>query len=145
MQAPEKPKTLPRRNPVDATLYHQHDPRDKPRKEREEAPYTTRCYFWPIEREAFGQLGAYVNTLADVSAEKPRWLRIVEHANSLADKAGMSREEFYSKALIEFIEKTENLRITEELNEVYKDIDQQEENAFLNRLVRYYDSQLADE
>ncbi len=87
----------------------------------------------------------YVRALTRASAEKPRWKKIIEHANSLADERGMSREQFYSTALIEFIEKIENLRITEELNEVYKDIDQQEENALLNRLVSHYDPRLADE
>ena len=92
-----------------------------------------------------GQLDAVIRSIANLSSEKPRWRKIVEHADSLADERGMTREQFYSKALIEFIEKIENLRVAEELNEVYKNIDQEEENAFLNRLVSHYDPQLADE
>ncbi len=107
MQAPEKPKTSPRRNPVDATPYHQHDPRDKPRKEREEVLYTTRCYFWPREREAFGQLGAYVNALADVSVDKPRWREVIERVNSLAGELKVDREQVYFMALTGLIEKYE--------------------------------------
>lgn len=97
------------------------------------------------KKSAASWLEMRMRTLAMASEDKQRWQRITEHANSLADERGMSHEEFYSKALIEFIEKIENLRITEELNEVYKNIDQEEENAFLHHLVSHYDSRLADE
>ena len=59
--------------------------------------------------------------------EKPTYQRIVEHANSLADEVGMEREQFYQAALIEYIEKLENARTTQELNQVYKNIDAEEE------------------
>jgi len=75
--------------------------------------------------------------------EKPPYQRIVEHANSLADEVGMEREQFYQAALIEYIEKLENARTTQELNQVYKNIDAEEDVAFLNRLVRHYAFRLA--
>lgn len=146
MQAPEVPRTSRRRNPVDASLYHnRYDPRDEPPKEREEEPRFPSYGLRPRERSAFGYPGACVGAVAAASADRPRWQKIIEHANSLADERGISREQFYAMALIEFIEKIENLRITEELNEAYENIDQQEETAFLNLLVRHYDPRLADE
>jgi hypothetical protein len=150
MLTKEKPIKTVRRNPVDTSGYQNTDARDEQRKEREQSQRFV-CFFGTKETAAFGQRDAggqlemYVRALTRASAEKPRWKKIIEHANSLADERGMSREQFYSTALIEFIEKIENLRITEELNEVYKDIDQQEENALLNRLVSHYDPRLADE
>lgn len=98
-----------------------------------------------IGRAAIGQLEAQLRSIVDMSAEKPRWQKIIEHANSLADERGMTREEFYSMALVELIEKLENARISRELNEAYKAIDQEEDLAYLNELVSHYDPRLADQ
>lgn len=135
-----------RRNPVDPNPYHQ-DPRDRPQDhEHGESWFLPHISEFEVrKRDAVGHLEKRVRTLAEKSAEKPRWQKIIEHANSLADEMEMSREQFYSTALIQFIEKLENARITNELNEVYKNIDQEEDVAFLNHLVRYYDPRLADE
>ena len=124
----------------------QEDVRDRVRgRERDPWVYLAHLIFESRHREADNQLERHVGELAAASAEKPRWQKIIEHANSLADEAGMSREEFYSRALIELIEKLENARVTKELNEVYKNIDREEDVAFVNRLVRHYDPRLADE
>lgn len=88
---------------------------------------------------------AFVDALARLSNDKPRWQKITEHAESLAKESDMTLEEFYSTALIEFIEKSENERINKELTKAYANIDQEEDLAFVNKVVRNYDPRLADE
>jgi hypothetical protein len=96
---------------------------------------------WPRKDEAH-QLEVLIRALAQTFAEKPRWQRIIEHANTLADELGVPRERFYADALVEFIEKTENERLIER----YERIQENEEDiAFLNHAVRHYDPRLADE
>lgn len=97
------------------------------------------------KRDEFHHITAFVNALARISTEKPRWEKIVEHAESLAKESSITLEEFYSTALIEFIEKSENERINKELTEAYANIDQEEDLAFVNNVVRNYDPRLADE
>ncbi len=140
----ESPSRMGRRNPVDASPYHT-DPRDKRREECERLRRLVFLSFESRDRDAVGRLEAYMKALASVSTDKPRWQKIVAHANSLAGELRIPRERFYQTALIEFIEKLENKRITEELNQAYKNIDQEEDVAFLNHLVRHYDPRLADE
>lgn len=140
-----------RRNPYDPGRYKEDvrdnpDPRDKRwEQEGEDSDNLLRFALRARRKNAAVQLEMVIKALTIDSSEKPRWQKIMEHANSLADRLGMSREKFYETALIEYIEKLENARISEELNEAYKSIDQQEENAFLNRLVSHYDPRLADE
>lgn len=96
------------------------DPRDTPPDYEFGETWLLSHFRTEVRRRAItGQLEEHVRATAAESAEKPRWQKVIEHANSLADERGMSREEFYATALIEFIEKRENERITEELNEVY--------------------------
>ena len=77
-----------------------------------------------------------------VPIDAQRWSKITEHANRLADELGMTREQFYSEALIEFIEKTENQRLTEEYGRMEEN---EEDIAVLNRFVALYDPRLADQ
>lgn len=136
-------------NPIHFNLvgeFQAKDPRDTPPGYEFGEMWLLSHFRTEVRRRAItSQLEEHVRATAAESAGKSRWQKIIEHANSLADERGMSREEFYSQALIEFIEKIENLRISEELNEAYKNIDQQEDTAFLNHLVSHYDPRLADE
>jgi hypothetical protein len=140
----KKPTKIERLNPFDASLYLK-DPKDEQQEERGEPRHFWYVEFKPSGREPVGQLEMYMRSLAESPVEKPRWQKLVEHANSLADELKIPREQFYWTALVEYIEKLENARVTDELNEAYKNIDREEDVAFLNRLVRYYDPRLADE
>lgn len=134
------------RNPVTSSPYQILDARDRPRERKREEPMPAWLFYEAVNRKALrGQLETRVRELAEASTEKPRWQKIIEHANSLADESGMSREQFYWMALAQLIEKFENVRISEELNEAYKHIDQEEDLAFLNHMVSHYDPRLADE
>lgn len=93
-------------------------------------------------REQTDHLESLIRLLAYTSTEKPRWQRIIEHANTLAAELGVPRERFYADALVEFIEKTENQRLTERYERIQED---EEDIAFLNHAVRHYDPRLADE
>jgi serine phosphatase RsbU (regulator of sigma subunit) len=129
MDTQEIPKVRGRRNPVSPSGYHGDDPKDEPQEHgHEEQPwFLPRRRFNARDRDAASQLEKHVRALAAASAEKPRWQKIIEHANSLADEVGTSREEFYAAALIQYIEKRENERISRELNEAYGKIDQDED------------------
>lgn len=96
-------------------------------------------------REQADHLESLIRLLAYSSTEKPRWQRIVEHANTLAAELGVSRERFYADALVEYIGKIENEKFTRELNASYEDVDQSEETEVLNYLVERYDPRFADE
>lgn len=143
MPTKKKPGRMLRRNPVDASGYQNTDARDEQRREREQSRRFV-CFFDGKRSRPVAPLGMHVRTLAHSSAEKPRWQKIIEHADSLADERGMSREEFYSMALIELIEKFENERLTEEYNKDYDDMDGDEDLLVLNHLVGHYDPRLAD-
>ena len=97
------------------------------------------------KRKQLAHLESFITTLAEMSTEKARWQRIIEHANSLADELEMPHEQFYSTALIEYIGKLENEKFTRELDESYKDADQNEDVAVLNYLIDHYDPRFADE
>lgn len=97
------------------------------------------------KRGEFHNITAFVEALARLSNDKPRWQKITEHAESLANDSDMTLEEFYSTALIEFIEKSENERINRELTKAYANIDQEEDLSFVNKVVRNYDPRLADQ
>lgn len=151
-RAAEMAGIVGRHNPVDPSRYHLVDPRDKPdprervwELECGEPHHPPRLWLKVPKAAAAGPLEAAVRAVIDASNEKPRWQKIVEHANSLAERSEMTREQFYSTALIEFIERLENERIAKEMNEAYKGIDQEEDLEFLRRAVRSYDPRLADE
>ncbi len=139
-----KPTKTPPLKRVDTSGYQGTDARDEQRKGREQSRRIG-CFLEAKRSDTVNSLGTYVRALSRASAEQPRWQRIIEHADSLADRLEMSREEFYETALIEYIEKLENARISRELNEAYKDIDQEEDLAYLNELVSHYDPRLADQ
>jgi hypothetical protein len=125
---------------------YQEDARDRARDHERDAWRLLAHYiFQAPKREAISQLEKHVRSIAEASAQKPRWQKIIEHANSLADELGMSREEFYSRALIDLIEKLENERLTEEYDEAYREMGEEEDLTVLNHLVRHYDPRLADE
>lgn len=96
-------------------------------------------------RDATNQFEEYVRSSVRASADEPRGRKVLDHADSLADEVGMPREEFYLSALIEYIEKRENERISRELNEAYGKVNQDDDLVRLNDLVRNYDPRLADE
>lgn len=66
-------------------------------------------------------------------------------ADALASQLRITRSQLYSKALADFIERYENEKLTEELNQAYADVDQEEDLAFLRQATRHYDPRLADE
>lgn len=129
--------------PVDPSVYYS-DPKDNPWEQKRKRP--PRAVLVNIRRRNMPDWpNNYVRPPSDAPAAKSRWQKIIEHANSLADEQGMSREEFYSTALIEHIEKIENERLTEEYNEAHRAMGEEENLEFLNRLVNHYDPRLADE
>lgn len=146
-------KELPKlHNPSDHNAYYK-DARDKPDP-------TDRQWGWPQESDAppyprpqteerekstVSWLEMRIRALAMASEDKPRWQKIIEHANALADEQGMPHEQFYATALIQYIGKLENEKFTHELNESYKDTNQDEDVAVLNYLVDHYDTRFADE
>lgn len=140
-------------NPVGSRGYRVNDPRDEPNPreillESEDSELRRpppRWYGGGQGYEIVGSLETVIRSLANLSSEKPRWRKIVEHADSLAKESKMTREEFYSAALIGMIEKLENARINSELTEAYANIDQEEDINFLNNAVLHYDPRLADE
>src|SRR5215218_9113592 len=136
----DMPNPKPVRNPSDVSPYYE-DARDRQRQQERKEPLPLFPHLKPIleKRDATSQLERYIRALATESAKKPRWQKIIEHANSLADELGVSRERFYWMALADYIEKLENARVTSELNDAYKHIDREDDVAFLNRLVSYYD------
>jgi hypothetical protein len=140
MQAPEKHKTTaPRRNPVDFGLFYQdRDPRDAERKRREEGSFTVTHSDWGVPR--VGKASAterYFRAVALTSKDRLRWRRMIEHANNLAQERGMTREEFYSKALIGLIEALENDKLAEELSEIYGTETDDQQKEFLRQARDY--------
>ena len=140
-------------NPVGSRGYQADKPRDRPNprdllfasEELEPRRASPRWYGGGQSYRIGSQMDAVIRSIANLSSGKPRWRKIVEHADSLAKESGMTREEFYSTALIEMIEKLENARINSELTETYANIDQEEDMGFLNSAVLHYNPRLADE
>ncbi|HPY89050.1 MAG TPA: hypothetical protein PLG34_13840, partial [Spirochaetota bacterium] len=60
--------------------------------------------------------------------------KIFETADYIAKKQGISRSELYSKALEEYIKEMNNEQITEKLNGIYYDINNQENINNLKRI-----------
>lgn len=52
--------------------------------------------------------------------------KIFKTADNIAKKQGISRSELYSKALEEYIKEMNDEQITEKLNEIYSDMNNQE-------------------
>lgn len=96
-------------------------------------------------REEAAHSEEFITNRGKTSTDRRRRQKVLEHANSLADDLGMSREQFYLAALVEYMGKIENEKATRELNESYEGVDQSKELAVLNYLVSHYDPQLADE
>lgn len=144
MKSPDLVNPAERSRPFNPNAYYDRC-RGRRQEQKEDRPARSFITFRYWNKPATSQLETHMRAIANTSAEKPRWQKIIEHASSLADERGMTCEEFYSMALVEFIEKLENEKITEQLNEAYKNIDQEEDVAFLNRVVSHYDPRLADE
>lgn len=59
------------------------------------------------------------------------------YANDLAGYLGVSREQLYSMPLAEFIERYESAQLTEEINSVYDEELEQEDEEFLAHVKSY--------
>lgn len=140
----DKPKVPEPRNPYNTGRFFE-DERDTPtpkdrlwEHQRGKSTNVQRHAFKTREKGAVSWLGVPAKALGATSADEPSRQEIVEHANSLADELGMSREQFYWTALIEFIEKIENERLTQEYNEAYDGGMEEEEKELLEDVKEYH-------
>lgn len=62
---------------------------------------------------------------------------LARRADELARDLGITRSDLYSRALAEFLERREDERLLENLNEVYSEEQDAEEREFLRRSKRY--------
>ncbi len=69
---------------------------------------------------------------------------LTKHADTLADYLGVSRESLYSMTLAEFIERHESAQLTQEINDVYDEELEQEDEEFLAHVKSYQARVLAD-
>ncbi len=120
----DQPRVQKPKNRYYGTSRYREDARDNPNpadgrwKEYDEESPRPRYSGGIAEiRGLVSELEMYTNALASTFSEQPRWQGIVEHANSLADELGMSREQFYSTALLALIEKYEEDKLTRAYNE----------------------------
>jgi hypothetical protein len=68
---------------------------------------------------------------------------LAKKADILAEELEVSRSQLYAMALSEFIERHENRRLLERLNEAYGDEPSEEEEEFLERM-RVYQGRLIE-
>lgn len=115
-QTKEKPSKTGRRNPVDASGYHNDDARDEKQKVREQSRRFV-SFLEARERIDAGRLEVYMGALArasaarasatHASAERSRWRKVIERIDSIAGELEVDREQVYYMALAGFIEKYE--------------------------------------
>lgn len=113
----------------------------RPQQEPELPPKASKEAVGPELHRPELQLGALLRAAWAVAEKED----LTKHANALADELGVSPEELYSSALIEFIERYENERLTRELNEVYGDGMEPEEKEFVQHVKEYHRRRLSTE
>lgn len=145
VRKPLKPKPF-------GTSKYREDARDNPNpadgrwKEYDEESRRPRYSGGIAEVRGFvSEMEMYTNALASTFSEQPRWQRIIEHAHSLADERGMSREEFYSTALLALIEKYEDEKLTRAYDEAYDGEMEEEEEEMLRHVTAYNRRRLSAE
>lgn len=142
----DKPK---RRNPYNPGRFYEDDkdapnPRDRLwERQGEELANVKRLGGKAPEKGAVSWPKMIVEAPEATPDDEPSRREIIEHANALADELGMSRQQFYLTALVEFVEKIENERLTQEYNEAYSGGMEDAEKELLRDVKEYHRRRLS--
>ncbi len=147
----DSPKVQKQRNPYGTSKYRE-DARDQPDagdgrwKEQDEGPRRHQHFGGAAQNRGYvSEIRMFAEALASAFSEQPKWQRIIERANFLADERGMPREQFYSTALIALIEKYEDEELTRAYNQAYEGEMEEEEEEIVRHVRAYHRRRLSAE
>ena len=120
----------------DPSIWHK-DPKDEDWERRRKRSKSTPAAPSSDKRRSTDRSEPQFGVLLRAACALSERENLTEHADTLADYLGVSRERLYSMTLAEFIERHESAQLTEEINQAYDEELEREDEQFLAHVKNY--------